>query len=257
MPFTILYLLLFSILANAEGLVGDETDAKTLSTPFALVELYTSEGCSSCPPADKLLSQIRRDGMEKGQAIHTLSFHVDYWDYLGWKDPFSDKSYSDRQRKYARTLNTNVYTPMMVVNGQQAFVGSQRETAQTAIRNALKKGNDYTVEFNIKQLNRGKSIVLEARYIGETEKNLVLNAVLAENLISIDVEKGENRGRKLDHNSVVRSFSSGSAEGAGFKELALTIPRELNLSHAEVVVWLQDSESLEVLAAGRQSLEKS
>src|SRR5882757_10188754 len=90
---------------------------------FAVVELFTSEGCSSCPSADALVAAVQKEN--KDQPVYILAFHVDYWDRLGWKDAFSDAAYSDRQRAYASWLRlSSIYTPQVVVNGRKEFVGS-------------------------------------------------------------------------------------------------------------------------------------
>src|SRR6187402_1594915 len=98
--------------------------ATTTNNGFAVVELYTSEGCSSCPPADELVSKIQKES--NGQPVYILAFHVDYWNRLGWKDVFGDAAYSKRQNDYAQYLKLpSVYTPQIVVNGKKEFVGSQ------------------------------------------------------------------------------------------------------------------------------------
>src|SRR5579859_6695441 len=103
---------------------------------FAVVELFTSEGCSSCPAADALVATVQKE--DKDLPVYILSFHVDYWDRLGWKDAFSDAAYSDRQREYARWLRlSSVYTPQVVVNGHQEFVGSDAVKLREAISNGL------------------------------------------------------------------------------------------------------------------------
>src|SRR5690349_4207594 len=98
------------------------------SQGFAVVELFTSEGCSSCPPADKLLAELAHK-----PGVYALEFHVDYWNSLGWRDPYSAAAYSNRQRDYG----DEVYTPQMVVNGTNVFVGSNRQSAEAAITSAL------------------------------------------------------------------------------------------------------------------------
>jgi len=106
------------------------------SKPFVLIELFTSEGCSSCPSADKNLEKIAAQAKASGQNIYTLSYHVDYWDYLGWKDPYATKQFSDRQRAYASQFKSSrIYTPQMIVNGKTEFVGSNQKTSQQAITN--------------------------------------------------------------------------------------------------------------------------
>src|SRR5580704_2729726 len=108
---------------------------------FAVVELFTSEGCSSCPPADALIAAVQQE--DKDLPVYILAFHVDYWDRLGWKDAFSEGACSDRQRQYAAWLNLNsVYTPQVVVNGRKEFVGSEAGTLRAAIQSGLQQGGD-------------------------------------------------------------------------------------------------------------------
>ncbi|MEQ8425874.1 MAG: DUF1223 domain-containing protein, partial [Cyclobacteriaceae bacterium] len=111
---------------------------------FAVVELFTSQGCSSCPAADKNLSDILASNRD--QNIYGLSFHVDYWNYIGWKDPYSSKLFSARQRSYANALAANVYTPQMIVNGEEVFVGSGREKAKESISSALDESPKYNLK---------------------------------------------------------------------------------------------------------------
>jgi len=107
--------------------------------PVAVIELFTSQGCSSCPPADKLLTETVNRAKAGQQSVYALSFHVDYWNRLGWSDPYSDARYSARQRQYARQLNTaTIYTPQAVINGRQEFVGSNRTRLNTLLADALK-----------------------------------------------------------------------------------------------------------------------
>src|SRR5215831_2449684 len=107
--------------------------------PVAVIELYTSQGCSSCPPADRLLAQTIADANSAGKNIFAMEFHVDYWNQLGWTDPFSDHKFSERQQDYDSRLKTSVYTPQMVVNGKTAFVGSAQSELKSALSSALQE----------------------------------------------------------------------------------------------------------------------
>jgi hypothetical protein len=120
------------------GLVGCATatgDTRPDEGPI-VIELYTSQGCSSCPPADALLSKIARAGELGGRKLAPLSFHVDYWDDLGWADPYASASWTQRQQSYARTLGDRVYTPELVVAGATGVVGSQSTRVTQAIASA-------------------------------------------------------------------------------------------------------------------------
>jgi hypothetical protein len=102
-----------------------------------VIELFTSQGCSSCPPADRLLTRLAQDSKLAGQVI-PLSFHVDYWDYIGWQDPFASPRWSERQRQYGRAFRSNrIYTPQLVVNGRTECVGSQEGVVRRQIEAAL------------------------------------------------------------------------------------------------------------------------
>src|SRR5258706_7835451 len=105
-----------------------------------VIELFTSQGCSSCPAADKNLAEIIEDAEKNGQPVYGLSFHVDYWNYIGWKDPYSNPGYTARQHQYAQKLNSeSVYTPQMIVNGEIEFVGSNKKASSEAVASALSK----------------------------------------------------------------------------------------------------------------------
>ena len=121
------------------------------SKPFAVVELFSSEGCSSCPPADALLRQITSYARDNHQRIYTLSFQVDYWNNLGWTDPFSSPQFSERQRQYAGVLSGGVYTPEMIVNGQEAFVGSDADKAKQSTDHYLTVQPDNDITLNLDQ----------------------------------------------------------------------------------------------------------
>ena len=117
---------------------------------FAVVELFTSEGCSSCPPADKLLGQIDERARADGSRVFPLAFHVDYWNHLGWTDPFSSEASSNRQRDYGRALHLeSIYTPQMIVNGEREFVGSNGEIAEKAVSEALSRPEENTITLHL------------------------------------------------------------------------------------------------------------
>jgi len=108
--------------------------------PFVIVELFTSEGCSSCPPADKVLSELKAEAEKYKQPVLFLEYHVDYWNRLGWKDPFSKNQFTLRQENYSRVLpGKELYTPQLVVNGEAELTGSDQKAAKAAIQKALEK----------------------------------------------------------------------------------------------------------------------
>ena len=141
-----------SLASDQAGEVGNKgTDEKDeAKESFAVVELFTSEGCSSCPPPDALLAEILEDARKDGRRVFCLSFHVDYWNRLGWTDPYSAPAFSRRQQSYAQAFkNDQVYTPQMIVNGTEEFVGSDRHRSRAAIDAALKRPE--RVQINLRQ----------------------------------------------------------------------------------------------------------
>ena len=177
-----------------------------------LVELFTSEGCSSCPPADRLLGILETSQSVRGAEIIVLSEHVDYWDRLGWKDRFSSPEFSERQRAYSRSLGSGAYTPQMVVDGSGEFIGSDARAARNIVahvaqypkadvnarlRPAAKKGSPRTV-----------SLEIEVNNIPEAFSGEPLSVMLAitENGLETAVGRGENSGRHIKHTGVVRQL---------------------------------------------------
>ena len=176
--------------------------------PFAVVELFTSEGCSSCPPADALLAEILKDAGKDGRRVFGLAFHVDYWNRLGWTDPYSAPAFSRRQQSYAQAFkNDQVYTPQMIVNGTEEFVGSDRQRSCAAIDAALKRGGRAQVKLQQEKPNAPGSLALTYAVAGAA-RGAVLNVAVVERNVISAVARGENGGRTLRHENVVRAFQT-------------------------------------------------
>src|SRR5215472_8372575 len=160
-----------------------------------LVELFTSEGCSSCPPADALLMRLQREQPVEGVQVIALSEHVDYWNQLGWTDPFSSGGFSERQRRYAEEFQgEGPYTPQMVVDGKTAFVGSDSRRALQVI-SAAAKAPKARIDL------RCAGDLLEIRADAASDDSDVLFAI-SENGLSSNVRRGENKGRTMEHDAV-------------------------------------------------------
>ena len=215
-----------------------------------LVELFTSEGCSSCPPAEKNLAYLEKDQPFGEAEIITLAFHVDYWDDLGWKDRFASPLYTQRQRVYDRKFRTgNIYTPQMVVDGETEFVGSKLEKAEKAILNAVRKKK---AEIGLK-VNDG-IVSIEISDIPDP-KDATVYLAIAEDGLSSDVRRGENAGKNLAHVSVVRSLSGIGRIGAGETEFVLrshilSVPEDSNERNLKVIVFIQENGSRRILGVG-------
>jgi hypothetical protein len=212
--------------------------------PFALVELFTSEGCSSCPPADALLNEMAAPGPASRRLV-CVAYHVDYWDYLGWKDPFASGAYAERQRQYAKLLkDERVYTPQVVVNGKAGFVGSDRRRMTEAIDTAMAAAPTAQLIATVeKTLEAGETATVLVRLTGISEFKLpadvrVLAAITEDGLAS-KVTRGENEGRELKHDAVCRGLVEGRLDAAGAATLRVSVPASVKPERARMAVWAQ------------------
>jgi hypothetical protein len=176
-----------------------------------LVELFTSEGCSDCPPADALLERLDRSQPVDGAELIVLSEHVDYWNGIGWKDPYSAPEYSERQNAYAGFFGLgSVYTPQMVVDGTFEFVGSDKQRAIEAVEDASKM-EQVTVNLSSVHLESSDVIDLHIQTgqlpSSSTSKSASVLLAIADETDESHVRGGENGGRTLKHIAVVRSLT--------------------------------------------------
>ncbi|MDQ6785928.1 MAG: DUF1223 domain-containing protein [Acidobacteriota bacterium] len=212
-----------------------------------LVELFTSEGCSSCPPADRVLMQLEREQPSATAEIITLSLHVDYWDSAVWRDPFSSLSYSKRQDIYSEHFSGENYTPQMIVDGQQAFVGSDSNKAQKAITDAAKMP-----KAKIELAETQNKLKIKITDVPAHENATVFLAIAEDNLAS-SVRGGENSGSKLEHTSVVRQLKSLGVLTAEQKNLdiesAFELEPEWKKEDLKFIVFLQENVSRRIFGA--------
>jgi hypothetical protein len=233
---------------------GSKADAVgTMRTPV-LIELFTSEGCSSCPPADTLLQKLDQQPIAGAELI-VLSEHVDYWNHIGWKDPYSARLYSDRQSAYGKRFGLDsVYTPQMVVDGMSEFVGSNTSLANQAFEKALHRPKlpvrlssiSVTSHLLTGHLETGS---LDKSYgTGDADVYLVLALNRAESRVSA----GENAGHNLQHVSVVRRISKIGAVKQGqalSQEVQVKLgPRE-DSDNLRLIAFVQESQQGRVLGA--------
>lgn len=181
--------------------------------PKAVVELFTSQGCSSCPPADKILARYA-----KSSDILALSFHVDYWNYLGWKDTFSQAQFTERQQRYAVSFNRpGVYTPQAVVNGRDHAVGSREKDIQALMAGYDSSNKGLTVP--VKTAMEGDGVRVTAD-VSSGEATLWL--VYFDKEKKVVIERGENRGKTITYHNVVRDMAMAGMMKAG--KLNVTLP---------------------------------
>ena len=214
--------------------------------PAAVIELFTSEGCSSCPPADKLLAKYNRDSVYEGMNLFTLAFHVDYWNYLGWRDSFSTAQYSDRQKMYVDALGLNgAYTPQMIVNGIRQFTGSDESALQEALSAATKKGS-LAAFTGLKVTRSGQQLKVQYSLQGGIN-DCEIHFALVSLFVTTAVKRGENQGRKLEHTNVVRQFITAKANTSG--ETAFENIAALPMDNIAVIAYVQQSQGQRVVAA--------
>jgi hypothetical protein len=220
--------------------------------PFALVELFTSEGCSSCPLADAFLNELAADARNSGKRIFALAFHVDYWNHLGWTDPFSNPKFTQRQQDYANVLHSrSFYTPQMIVNGTEQLVGSDRGRARRAIESALGRSAPVTITL------RCSDDPLTVHYEASGAPNdAALHLAVVESSLVQKVPRGENAGRTLHHDNVVRSIETIRLGQNMTGQVELHVPAAAVRVNLEVIGFIQSPTSKLVLGAARCKLPK-
>lgn len=210
---------------------------------FAVVELFTSEGCSSCPPADDAVSAIIKEYPDQ---VYVLGFHVDYWNQLGWKDAFSMAAFSERQRQYAEVFHLNsIYTPQIVVNGITQFTGSDKNKLQNTVVSELNRNRTVGIQLNA-SCNDQKNVLVNYK-VNTAEKGIV-NIALVQLHATSAVRSGENRGRNLAHVNIVRAFKT-FAENTG--SASFVIPIGLSSKDCKVIAFVQDKSSMHITGAGQ------
>ena len=250
-PTKIFFLLGFTAIIALSAFINLKKTAasKVVDTKgFAVVELFTSEGCSSCPPADAVVAKLQKESA--GKPIYILAYHVDYWNHLGWKDVFSDADYSKRQRDYAKTLNiSSVYTPQIVVNGKTELVGSEEEALHNAIKSALQK--DALAQLTLVNMQISRNTV-QVNYNAKGNGNhSVLLLALIEKSAQSHVNAGENSGRMLSHVQIVQKLKSImlTDNKAGFEKINL--PNNFTPQNWEVIGFIQNTATGEIFAAAK------
>lgn len=245
-----------ALILNCSGEARSSQRKPTSGRPrTVLLELFTSQGCSSCPRADELLSKIRRENF-RGSIVIPLAYHVDYWNHLGWSDPFSSPRWSERQNLYATVSKSNrIYTPQLVINGGVQLVGSADGAIHAEIERQM-EGQDRGAVF-IDRLSLGEGEIkvelrasLDRRGNGERAKVFV---VLFENGVTTAVSRGENARRNLTNDAIVR-WQEGlldlSANGAESK-LSVSIPLGAGwrTNRLGVAAFIQEASSLAIAAS--------
>ncbi|GAB3705949.1 DUF1223 domain-containing protein [Spirosoma flavus] len=238
----LMFLALFGILTH----LPINKPIKPVAQPVVVLELFTSQGCSSCPSADKALQDITQEAARSGKAVYGLSFHVDYWDRLGWKDPFSTKENTARQRQYDRTLKTQTYTPQLVVNGRQDIVGGQRGRIEQAITAIQQQplSSFIGIDGNLSR----KDNQLSVQYTLSAAGPYRVNVALVQKEARTAVRNGENGGRTLVNTNIVRQFKTiDETDVTG--NVTLAAPDDLSPEQSAVLVYVQRTDTGQVVGA--------
>jgi hypothetical protein len=204
--------------------------------PRAVIELFTSQGCSSCPPADKILGELAKD-----PSVIALSMPIDYWDYLGWKDTLADSRFSARQKAYSQVRgDREVYTPQVVVNGSAHVIGSDRAGIESAIDATEKSDGVMSVPVTMTQSGKEISVSVAASTRGPAARHGEVWICSISKAVPISIGRGENSGRQVTYHNVVRNLLKvGDWNGTAG---SWTVPLE-NISREGVdaaVVYVQD-----------------
>ena len=242
--------------SDASSVKASEGNSGAARAPV-VVELFTSEGCSSCPPADELLARMDETQPVEGAEVIALAQHVDYWNYLGWSDPYSSREFSERQGAYSRAFGQDgVYTPQMVVDGRAEFSGGNSGKAFKEIERAARepKAEVLLTRADVRAKSdapvRLSLRVEKLPKLSDGDAAEVLLAITEGGLAS-DVSRGENTGRKLKHVGVVRRLTKLGELGAGTfsADTDVTLEEGWRRENLRAVVFLQERASRRVVGA--------
>jgi hypothetical protein len=230
-------------LTSTSGEKSSHLSARILDVKNQVVlELFTSQGCSSCPPADKFLGNyINNDH------VIPLSFHVDYWDRLGWKDPFSSHDFSERQFKYASALHSDYYTPQLVINGTQQFIGGETRKITAAINQLLPSSPGTSMSITKAEI-KDSTLLISVDLKGNLH-HANLDIALVQKKAVTPVGDGENRGVTLTDFNVVRYFQTIDSIKPGENNLVVNIPASLNPGNRQMILYTQEKAGNKITGA--------
>ncbi|HNR19119.1 MAG: DUF1223 domain-containing protein [Bacteroidetes bacterium] len=204
MKILIAVLLLGANIANAQN---NNKQIVTSAKGFAVVELFTSQGCRSCPAADKVLAEIKAEAEKISKPVHVLSYHVDYWNKYGWMDPFSKFAFTKRQNNYVSANKTEeVYTPQVYVNGQNPTLGSDKIKINEAIEKAITQPPVLNLTAVKSALSTSDTLIIDYTSTKVNPNYSLVIAIVQEEATS-KITKGENAGKTLSYNNIVRELN--------------------------------------------------
>jgi len=232
--FIVINLLVFSNVSFGQLLKQPETKG---FMPVVLIENFSSEGCSSCPEADKFLGELIHIADSASQPVYVIDFHVDVWNRSGWVDKYSDTLHTIRQINYiGKMKDIPMYTPQSFLNGILSVPGSDKKSITSFIKQTLAKPSPNFLKINAYQTNKD-TVIIDYEILGKTD-SLIINFTLAENDIYTKVTAGENAGKLLHHHNVVRAFRWDKVKGNKGTSHVL-VPKGFSLKQSRVTSYIQ------------------
>lgn len=247
--------------AHAEaGAANEPSKRGKVADATVIVELFTSEGCSSCPPADGVLARLEESQPVLGARVVPLEFHVDYWDELGWPDPFATPSFTERQRKYA-TLEGRLYTPQAVVDGRTELVGSNASALERAIAQAAPRPH-ASIEIGCERKDLSVEVTVHVGPLPASAEHSSSEAsvlvTLTQSRATMRVLRGENGGRTLDHTAVVRELETAGMVSlrGGDARATLRLPAGIPTEQLRVVAFAQRARDRQIVGSATRPLAR-
>jgi hypothetical protein len=241
--YTIIFLIGIS-LTSLLAFSFSKMDRKSADSNFVVLELFTSQGCSSCPSADKLLAKTYEEAQKNHMQLFVLSYHVDYWDRLGWKDPFSQSLFTKRQYEYAKQFGLQgVYTPQVVVNGAKEFVGSDSRKLNSVLESNLNP--KAKIDISLEDVKWQNSQVSFGYNLKGDFKNSQLQVAILSKKEETNIPRGENSGLKLAGSNVVRVLQT--VKTAEKSTISVALPKDLTQGNTRIIVFVQDVKTLQVV----------
>jgi hypothetical protein len=246
-PVFITLMLLIAMTSSAQNI----TDKKK-QKGFALLELFTSEGCSSCPPADELMGKIQNEYQDSN--LYVLAYHVDYWDKQGWKDIFSNADFTKRQYEYAKFLGKEpIYTPQLIINGKTDYIGSQEKVVRSGIQTALAKPAVASVSLEFSEINNNLSVNYTVE--GASKNSRLLIAIVQKSAKS-NVKRGENAHRILSHYQIVHHLHTVNLNKDRSGIAIVHLPKDFNTNDFEVIGFVQNMNDGSILGANKATFKE-
>jgi hypothetical protein len=233
-----------------------ESKPKVIDPPgnhFVVLELFTSQGCSSCPPADVVLEKY---ALANNLNVIPLAFHVDYWNYIGWKDPFSKVEFSNRQKKYSKISNSKgIYTPQIIINGKYETVGSRESEIRNKVSQELLVETKKNISVSKINVENGKLTI--KYHLNFLSTNDVVNFALVKKMEFTFIKRGENSGLRQTNYNIVYDFLSKSTDIENSNTAEFEFRKDWLQNDFKIVAYVQSNKSGEISAAVQKEISSS